>query len=206
MRLKDLTGLYFGKLLVIERGENIGKHTAWRCQCLCGNTKIVQANHLIEGSTTSCGRCADSRTSRLYKNVWNKMFQRCYNEKDKDFPRYGGRGISICAEWHDYTNFRNWAVSHGYNESAEYGKCTLDRIDVNGNYSPANCRFVDMKAQSRNKRNNHLVTYNGATRTISEWAEITNISANALYNRINRGWDLHRAFTQSVRGRRDDTR
>ena len=185
---------------MLSRAENKKTKICWLCQCDCGKQTIVQANHLSEGSTTSCGHCADARESRLYKSVWNKLFQRCYNPNNKDYKNYGGRGIRVCDEWHDYLAFRTWALENGYDENASYGQCTLDRIDVNGDYCPQNCRFVDLTTQCRNKQYNHFVTYNGQTRTIAEWAEITNISANALYNRFNRGWTPERAFTQPVRG------
>lgn len=206
MKLRDLGGQRFGRLSVIERAQTSEKRVMWLCLCDCGNKKIVQANHLVEGSTLSCGKCADAKNSRLYRSVWNKIFQRCYNPRNKDFPNYGGRGISVCEEWRDYVAFRDWALSNGYNPDAVQGECTLDRINVNGNYEPSNCRFVSVKDQNRNKRNNHFVTYKGETHTIAEWSEITKISANALYNRINRGWDLNRAFTQKVRERGDDAR
>lgn len=237
----DLTGQKYGKLTVLQRAENKGKHTAWLCKCDCGNEKIVQANHLREASVRTCGRCSfdlpgcttilrgneakrhqkrvakdvnkpkpqyparraqriqgESR-SRLYRSVWNKIRQRCLNPKNKDYPHYGGRGISICQEWNDFLVFKEWAYSHGYDPDAPYGKCTLDRIDVNGNYCPDNCRFVDIKTQNGNKTTSHYVTYHGETHTIAEWGEITGLSPNALYNRINRGWELERTFSQPVR-------
>ena len=203
MKLIDLSGKRFGKLTVLSRDINQGGHTKWLCQCDCGKTKVIQGNHLQEGSTTSCGNCYESKTSRLYKSVWNKLFQRCYNSKNKDYKNYGGRGVRVCPEWHNYLVFKEWAYANGYDESSEYGQCTLDRKDVNGDYSPDNCRFITIAEQNLNKTNNHYVTHNGETHTISEWAIITNISASALYSRINRGWDLERAFTQPTRKRGD---
>lgn len=199
MKLKDLTGERFGQLLVLSRAENKGRRVMWLCQCDCGKQTTVQANHLRDGSTSSCGRCADARNSRLYTSVWNKIFQRCYNQNNPDYRNYGGRGVKVCDEWHSYTAFRDWAVANGYDESAPYGVCTLDRMDVNGDYSPDNCRFVGLKEQCRNKQYNHFITYRGERKTVAEWAEITGISASALYNRFNRGWSVERAFTQPVR-------
>ena len=81
------------------------------------------------------------------------MKQRCYDSKRKDYANYGGRGISVCNEWrNDYSTFRDWAYLHGYNPNAAYMNCTLDRINVNGNYCPENCRFVSMKIQAKNRR------------------------------------------------------
>ena len=195
MKYRDLSGQKFGKLTVIMcLGEEKGKHIKWLCKCDCGNEKIVQGNHLVEGATTSCGHCFNCRGLRLYRGVWTQIKQRCLNPNCKDYKNYGGRGITICKEWLSFENFYYWAMSHGYADNL-----TIDRIDVNGNYEPSNCRFVDAKTQCRNKRNNNLVTYKGETLTVAEWSERTHISANALYNRINRGWDLERAFTQPCR-------
>lgn len=81
------------------------------------------------------------------------MKRRCYNKNSKDYMFYGGRGIEVCDEWlHNYPNFREWAYANGYDKDAPYGKCTIDRIDVNGNYCPDNCRWVDMKTQCKNRR------------------------------------------------------
>ncbi len=201
MKAKDFTGERFGRLIVLSRAENKNHRVMWLCQCDCGNRTTVQANHLSDGSTLSCGKCANARNSRLYKSVWNKLFQRCYNQNCHDYKNYGGRGIKVCDDWHSYLSFRNWAVANGYDEAAPYGVCTLDRIDVNGDYCPENCRFVDLTTQCRNKQYNHFVTYNGRTKTIAEWADISGISASALYNRFNRGWSPERAFTQPVRVR-----
>lgn len=141
--------------------------------------------------------------NRLYRSVYTGIKQRCYNPNCKDYANYGGRGIKICDEWlNDFDMFYQWAYESGYNESAEKGKCTIDRIDVNGNYEPSNCRWVNIAFQNSNKTTTHLITYHGKTHTIAEWARIMGISENALYNRANRHWDLERMFSQKVRGRR----
>lgn len=201
----DLTGQRFGKLMVIHKVENNSRHICYLCRCDCGKERIVQGNHLIEGSSTSCRSCYNARNSRLYRSVWIGMKQRCYNPKSKDYHNYGGRGIKVCDEWlgeHGFENFRGWAYANGYDDNAEYGKCTIDRIDVNSDYSPENCRWVDLKTQNQNKTTTHEITYQGETHTIAEWARITGISENALYNRVNRNWDLDRIFSQKVRGSR----
>ena len=204
MKFCDLTGQRFGSLVVLSRQPNRNSKVMWLCQCDCGHQSIVQANHWRDGSTQSCGHCADARSSRLYRSVWNKLFQRCYNPNSKDYPNYGARGIKVCDEWKTFWKFRDWAFAHGYDDTATYGACTLDRIDVNGDYEPENCRFVTLTEQCRNKQHNHQITYCGITQPISAWATETGISSSALYNRFNRGWDPERAFSQPVRGRGGD--
>ena len=128
----------------------------------------------------------ETRT-RLY-NVWNGMKQRCNDPNGKLYHRYGGRGIKVCDEWMDYNNFRDWAMSNGYDENAPHGKCTLDRIDNDGNYEPKNCKWASSIEQSVNKGNNHMITYRGETMTISQWARKMGIEYHTLLYRIKAGW------------------
>lgn len=159
----DMTGQRFGRLTVIDRAENDRKNQAcWRCRCDCGNVTVVAGARLRRGTTKSCGcyfqerrrekaKTHGGRHERLY-GVWYNMRQRCENAKEKSYPYYGGRGIRVCDEWRDYATFREWALANGYDPEAEKGKCTIDRIDVNGNYEPTNCRWVSMAEQNSNKR------------------------------------------------------
>ena len=128
---------------------------------------------------------------RLYR-IWKRMRQRCNDPNSSDYSHYGGRGICVCDEWqNDYIAFRKWAISNGYTE-----QLSLDRIDVDANYCPENCRFVDMKTQCNNRTNSQFISYNGETHTIAEWSDITGIQYGTLYNRIvTFGWTPERALT-----------
>lgn len=165
----DRTGERFGRLTVLSRADDYvaknGKHhVRWNCICDCGNVAVVDVTQLVTGHTKSCGCLKDEKLSvgnikhggrydRLYK-VYHNMKNRCYNKNSKDYKYYGGNGITICDEWlNDYTAFKTWAYDNGYDDSAKRMQCTIDRIDVNGNYEPSNCRWVDMVTQSRNRNN-----------------------------------------------------
>lgn len=170
---RDLTGMRFGRLTVLQRcseeddyvSPNTGRRIhRWLCKCDCGELTKVIAEQLTRGRTKSCGCLRQEklesgnvvhghRKDRLY-HVWSNMLNRCHNENTPDYYYYGARGIKVCDEWrYDYMAFRKWAYENGYDDTAEKGKCTIDRIDVNGIYEPSNCRWVDMAVQSRNRRN-----------------------------------------------------
>lgn len=207
----DLTGKTFERLYVMRRaGSYVApcgqKEPLWECICSCGKTVYVRGSMLRSGRQKSCGcysaDCSHDRAfkhgfcdkERLY-NVWGLMRNRCNNPKSAHYNLYGGRGIKVCDEWSSYLKFREWALGNGYDDSL-----TLDRIDSNGDYCAENCRWVSQKAQCNNKRNNHYITYNGETKTMSEWAEYLNISYHVIRNRINNyGWNIKRAFTTPVR-------
>lgn len=127
--------------------------------------------------------------------VWQGMIRRCTYKRHKNFSDYGGRGIKVCDEWrNDFQAFHDWAMANGYADGL-----TIDRIDNNGNYCPENCRWTTMKEQCNNRRNNHLLTFYGETRTMTEWAELTGISLYTLNSRLNKlGWSVERALSTPV--------
>lgn len=202
---KDIRGQRFGRLVAIEPvGRDAHGYVTWRCKCDCGNEKIVSFKNIGKG-TSSCGCYAreistnrltkhGKRYTRLYK-VYRTMLQRCNNPNAHEYENYGGRGIKVCEEWQTFEGFEKWAMENGYDDTAKHGKCTLDRIDPNGNYEPSNCRWTTMKRQQRNKRNNVLITYNGETHCMSEWAEIIGIPYGTFQKRIAYGWSIERAIT-----------
>ena len=163
----DLSGQTFGKLTVIRQiGITKFKSALWECRCDCGHVINVNSNALRTGHTKSCGCArADSTSawmkryntkhngagSRLYV-VWKGIKQRTSNPNNCRYASYGGRGIKLCDEWQDFNAFREWAEANGYDANAPYGVCTIDRIDVDGNYEPGNCRWVGIDVQAKNKR------------------------------------------------------
>ena len=204
---QDLTGQTFGKLTVIKRqGVSPNGHTVWLCKCECGNFTEVNRTNLLNESTKSCGCYAKEKLCNrnhihglvrtpLY-TVWANMKERCLNAKSHKYPIYGGRGITVCDEWlHDFQAFYDWSMANGYEKGL-----TLDRKDVNGNYEPSNCRWATVKQQANNTRTNKLITYNGKTQTVSEWADELGIKYSTLYNRLfTKKWDIKKALTTEVR-------
>ena len=121
--------------------------------------------------------------TRLYRS-WTSMRNRCNWKKDKEYKHYGGRGIKVCDEWqNNFEPFMEWALSNGYDDTL-----TIDRIDVNGNYEPSNCRWITRKEQNNNMTSNVRLTHNGVTHNLTEWSKITEISYSTLQGRIRRGW------------------
>lgn len=196
-RFKDLTGQKFDRLTVIKRvGTSKSGKVLWLCECSCRehNQITTTTSNLITGNTKSCGCLAKesaSRTgkantihgdtdTRLYR-IFRGMKDRCYNSKNKDYARYGGRGIKVCEEWlNDYITFKKWATSNGYQEDL-----TIERKDFDKDYCPENCKWISMSQQQRNKSNNRVITYNGESKILVEWAEQFNIPYNVLCARIN---------------------
>lgn len=154
----DITGNKYGRLTVIalhsHGSRNPWSHTKWLCRCDCGNEIIVARGNLTTGNTQSCG-CLYKETrygafvpndNRLY-NSWRAMKARCNNPNNNRYYAYGARGIKVCPEWESYPNFKKWALENGYSK-----ELTIDRIDNDGNYEPANCRWVAPEEQSKHRR------------------------------------------------------
>lgn len=204
----DLTGQRFGRLVVVKQmPERKNGRVLWECKCDCGNTTYVASYSLKSGHAKSCG-CLHleknktnrithgfSKTERLY-NVWKSMRQRCNCETNQDYKHYGGRGIEVCEEWQEsYLTFRNWAMSNGYENNL-----SIDRIDVDGDYCPENCRWVTQYEQTRNCSRNHYITYNGETLTITDMAEKYNINIRTLKSRLDAGWSIEDALMKPILG------
>ena len=205
---ENLIGQKFGRLTVLERDcfRPKGSRTYWICKCDCGTYNSVLAKHLKSGATKSCG-CLTKETasknfskhnlsdSRLH-SIWSNMKRRCYSIDNQAYRNYGGRGITVCDEWlgkDGFINFYNWAMENGYSD-----ELTIDRINVNGNYCPENCRWATPKEQANNTRQNRIITFNNESYTMAEWADILKMEYHQLAWRINNGWSIERAFTEPI--------
>ena len=205
-KIKDLTGQRFGKLVVIEYAGTDKNHShMWKCKCDCGQYVVTRGSRLIHGNAKSCGclkhvshrkgKTFISHEDRTLKSILTGMKTRCNNPNSPHYKYYGGRGITVCEEWQHVDKFREWAYNNGYKPGL-----TIDRIDVNGNYEPSNCRWVTMQEQSYNRTDNHLITYKGETKCLVEWANQLGIPYDTLRVRINKlHWSIEKTLTTPAR-------
>lgn len=210
-KIINLIGKKFGRLTVLSRSDNkVLKSGAvipmWLCKCSCGSLVTVQGNNLRNLKTLSCGclqkekasackhgQARRKKNSRLY-GIWCGIKSRCYNKNNKSYKYYGERGISVCKEWQQFEAFMEWAMANNYSHTL-----TIDRINVNGNYEPSNCRWVTRKEQSQNTRENHYITFNNTTKTLTEWSECKKIPAPTILARLKRGWSVEKTLTTQPR-------
>lgn len=204
LKIIDLAGKHFGKLLVLKYvGQDKAHNALWLCRCDCGNEKVISTKNLLHSNkhsgTKSCGcLVAENHVSlhnksqtRIYR-IWQRMKARCYNQNDKHYEYYGGRGITICDEWKDdFQCFYDWSMSNGYTD-----RLTIDRIDSNGDYTPSNCRWATRKQQANNTRQNRYLTYNGKTLTAKQWSEELGINYSTIQGRIRRGLNISEILSQ----------
>lgn len=200
MSAKDYTGNRYGMLTVLGVAYKKSGHKYYTCKCDCGNTKVISASHLVTGASKSCG-CMVRRSTierntthgqsktRLY-TIWTSMKKRCFDPNSHAYHLYGNRGITVCDEWKEsFESFRDWSIANGYSDSL-----SIDRIDVDGNYEPGNCRWTTAIGQARNKRNNRVVTINGVTKFMVDWFEESPVSITTIYQRLRNGWNVEDAI------------
>ena len=205
----DETGKRYGWMTVLRLDESQhNKHQAyWVCKCDCGKEFVARGDSIRCGAYTSCGCNIHKHRGRFthgeYKTrlytIWADMKHRCVSPYTANYKHYGGRGITLCDEWMEFEPFRDWALSNGYADNL-----TIDRIDVNGNYEPRNCRWVTRQQQSLNTRRSLFFEYNGKTQTLYEWSNEYGILYDTAYSRFKRGWSIDEILTTPImeRGRR----
>lgn len=208
-KLIDLTGQKFGRLTAIRQaGSNKQGNALWLCKCECNDEKeiIIRGINLRNNHTQSCGclqkEVVRERSTKHGHNTkdgpsqtygtWVGIIQRCTNLNYSEYKYYGGRGITVCKRWLKFVNFLEdmGEVPKGHQ---------VDRIDNDGNYCKSNCRWVTPKQNSRNKRNNHLITYKEKTQCISAWAEELDINSMTIVMRLRRGWAIEKALVAPVK-------
>lgn len=196
---EDISGLVCGKLLVLEFShKSIHGRSQWRCLCECGNTTVVDKTKLISGKTKSCGcislnllkeRSISHGMSNTPLHVkWKAIKARCYNPNNVSYPIYGGRGVEVCEEWKtNFNTFYAWAMENNWEKGL-----SIERIDVNGNYCPENCKLIPQSQQGWNKRNTLKVIFNGVPTCLGEVIKVSGTSFG--YCRL-RHWILSRGIS-----------
>lgn len=196
----SITGETFGRWEVISYA---GK-SKWLCRCSCGTFREVSKNSLVSGASTSCGcHIAEMRKGSAPPNkshgltnsptwkIWRDMRTRCNNPNATSYSKYGGRGIRVCSRWDSFESFLK--------DMGERPPSTsLDRIDVNGDYEPSNCRWATAKQQARNKRETTLLTFRGETKAINDWADELGIHYRTIRSRLNSGWSIEDALSKPI--------
>lgn len=207
MSTPNLIGERFGRLAVISdlgvRQYRNRRDATVRCRCDCGTELAVRLYSLRGGVTKSCGclrlersRCAGGHYAESEHLSWRLMIGRCCDKNNIGYPRYGGRGITVCDRWRLFENFRE---DMGPKPTPKH---TLERTDNNGNYEPGNCRWATKGEQSRNTSANRWITHDGLTMLLKDWATRHGLSIGALWGRLERKWPMDEALSVPTGGRR----
>lgn len=206
-RYGSLENVQFSRLLVLKRhGATPARKRTWLCKCSCGNETVQTTGSLRSGRVVSCGCFNDERIGKLklrhgnakascrspeYES-WLHMIGRCTCKTNRVYSLYGGRGISVCENWFSFENFLK---DVGFRPSKDH---SIDRIDVNGNYEPSNCRWATKSEQARNRRTNVMVSIDGQTKCVKEWCEITGVNPGTALSRIKNGFDPVLSVTEKT--------
>lgn len=202
----DLSGRTFGLWYVIEYHSTtkVGSKSRWLCRCQCGKEKAIQGCNLRSGSSRGCHRCKNKRHGMVGTpeyNAWAQMRYRCWNRRRPEYHNYGGRGIVVCKRWQE--SFEAFLEDMGPRPTAKH---TLERVNNDLGYSKNNCKWATWAEQSRNTRRTRLVTFNGTTQCITDWAKQIGMNPKTLYNRLNGRWSVERALTTPVKYRKRKVR
>lgn len=173
-------------LTVMEFSHTRNGKSYWKVKCDCGIEKVMRGDSIKNPKVKSCGcynkskdRSTHNQTNTKLYRIWASMKQRCTNTNNSHYRYYGGRGITYDKQWENFEPFYEWATTTGYKQGLE-----IDRIDNDGDYEPSNCRWVTRKEQCVNTSSNRWLTYNGETKTISQWAEYFGVKYMDIYNKL----------------------
>lgn len=205
-RFRDLTGERFGRLLVLQR-DGCNKHgqVKWYCECECGTRKHVLGTCLSRGMTQSCGCLQKESIGKVNLKhgmtkdpiyaIWHSMMQRCYDKNSHAFNRYGGRGINVCDKWQEFEGF--------YEDMGDKPDgFSLERCDVNGDYTPENVVWADAKTQANNRRSNVILEHNGKKQTMQQWCDELGLKIGTVWARLNvYGYSIEKALTKGWRAK-----
>lgn len=206
MKRKDLVGQTFGELTVIEFAGFYNRHTHWNCSCSCGGEALATSCNLVRGNTLSCGCLQKRRTSEASKthglskhkvyNVWRGMINRCELPNHISYSNYGGKGISVSKEWHDFETFiKDMGLP-------PEGRFDIDRIDNSKGYQKGNCRWITRKGNSRNTSKTVMVEWENTKQPLITLGERYGINYKCLHKRIRSGWSIEDALLVPSGGKR----
>lgn len=208
-RYMDISSQRFGRLVALEYMGRNKSSSLWKCGCDCGNTITTSLSRLRQGVTRSCGclkkesslrggnqrHCASLDFGVVHAHplytIWTQMKCRCYSPKHNRYKYYGARGIKVCDRWLGENGFENFVADMGERPSKNH---SLDRIDLNGDYTPANCRWATYKEQNRNRSNTLLVSYKGIMIPLAQLCENYNLPYNEIYYKVKCGKDINRVI------------
>jgi len=214
--IKDLRGMKFGKLTVIDFSEIKNHRSYWLCKCDCGTLKNIKSDCLVSKTTKTCGcgkidiaknmsigNIKHNMAHTKFYDIWGGIKKRCFNKKTKYYKRYGGRGIKVCDRWLKFENFRDDMYKSYLEHVKEYGEknTSIDRINNNGNYCLENCKWATYEEQNNNRRDNRRLTYNEQIKTLAMWSKKFKISSTTLSQRLQMGWTIHDALTKSIKNK-----
>jgi hypothetical protein len=204
MKMKDLSGNKYGRWTVIRFDRIFKKSYYWICQCECGTEKSVLVANLTSSKSLSCGCLALELAAqrekthgkcgtRIYR-LWSSMKTRCTNQKEQAYKFYGARGIKVCDKW--MNSFEAFYADMG---DPPHEHSSIERIDVNGDYCPENCIWIDFAKQAFNKTNSLIVEYCGEKKCVAEWCQILNLPYKLIISRMAHGKSFHEAVTRPKR-------
>lgn len=199
--LDDLTNQKFGRLTVVNyAGTDKHQKRVWQCLCDCGNQSEVTTTHLRLGKTQSCGclkidiHTTHNDSKSLEYFAWRSMRNRCFDQNNRYYAKYGGRGIGVCLRWEDYANF---ITDMGRKPSKAH---SLERNDNDGGYTPENCKWATKAEQARNRSITVWIEYGGKRMLVQDWANELGMPYTTLYSRLRNGWSVDRAFSTPKKG------